>query len=227
MKFVKLAAAVAALSIAGVAGAAQATVYNLSDPGGQSGLSGVFGTVEVTQTNAVLPGVNQLDFKVTLNQGLKIVDTGSHYAFSFALDGEPAVTLFAPGVFTLSHSEGGISNSPFSGFDYGINCNAACGPGSNNPITTPITFSIRGSGLTESMLGTADTHNGNTIRFAMDTFQTLNCTGSCTAAVGGGILGDVINPNSGVPETATWGMMILGFGMVGMGLRLRRKTAAA
>jgi hypothetical protein len=30
-----------------------------------------------------------------------------------------------------------------------------------------------------------------------------------------------------VPEPATWGMMILGMGMVGLGLRMRRRTGAA
>ena len=34
----------------------------------------------------------------------------------------------------------------------------------------------------------------------------------------------VINP-LGVPEPATWAMMILGMGMVGMGLRLRRRSS--
>lgn len=39
-------------------------------------------------------------------------------------------------------------------------------------------------------------------------------------------VGNVIAFNA-VPESATWTMMILGLGMVGMGLRLRRRTPAA
>jgi len=54
MKMFKYAGAVAALALtAGLATAANATLYNLTDPGTQSGLSGTFGTVNVVQTNNV------------------------------------------------------------------------------------------------------------------------------------------------------------------------------
>jgi len=38
--------------------------------------------------------------------------------------------------------------------------------------------------------------------------------------------GQVIIPTSGVPEPGTWGMMLLGFGVVGAAMRRRRATAA-
>jgi hypothetical protein len=42
----------------------------------------------------------------------------------------------------------------------------------------------------------------------------------------GGTYSGVLNIGA-VPEPATWAMMILGMGMVGFGLRMRRRTAAA
>jgi hypothetical protein len=44
---------------------------------------------------------------------------------------------------------------------------------------------------------------------------------------GGGTYAGVLNTGPQVPEPATWIMMILGMGMVGAGLRMRRRTKAA
>ncbi|HET9161037.1 MAG TPA: FxDxF family PEP-CTERM protein [Caulobacteraceae bacterium] len=43
----------------------------------------------------------------------------------------------------------------------------------------------------------------------------------------GGTYQGSVNVLTAVPEPATWAMMILGMGMVGFGLRMRRRTASA
>lgn len=42
---------------------------------------------------------------------------------------------------------------------------------------------------------------------------------------GGSAVGEASTPTAGVPEPATWAMMIAGFGLVGASLRRRRRTA--
>ena len=42
---------------------------------------------------------------------------------------------------------------------------------------------------------------------------------------GGSAVGEATPPTAGVPEPATWAMMIAGFGLVGASLRRRRRTA--
>lgn len=44
---------------------------------------------------------------------------------------------------------------------------------------------------------------------------------------GGGSANDTINIQSGVPEPASWAMMLVGFGFMGMALRQRRRSAVS
>ncbi len=44
---------------------------------------------------------------------------------------------------------------------------------------------------------------------------------------GGSAVGEAQTPTAGVPEPATWAMMIAGFGLVGASLRRRRRTAVS
>jgi hypothetical protein len=54
----------------------------------------------------------------------------------------------------------------------------------------------------------------------------IRVTGTIAPTSGGGSYGGVLNIGP-IPEPATWAMMIVGMGMVGFGLRMRRRTAAA
>jgi hypothetical protein len=207
--------AIGAASLVGaltLAGTASADIYFLNLTEAQSALPAPYGQVEVTQG-----GAGALNFTVTLFDGLKFVDTGAHFAFTFSLDGAPAISLTsAPAGFTLTSGAGTIANAPFTGFDFGLNCgDPACGAGGSSSFTGPLNFTVSGTGLTLSMLGTADTFNGNVVRFAADTIA----VGGATGTIGGGVPGIV-------PEPATWAMLILGFGMVGAGMRMRRRSAA-
>jgi hypothetical protein len=212
MKLFNVAGALAALAVSFVAAPASADIYLLQYSDAQSGLASPYGQVEVTQ------GVNALNFSVTLFDGLKFTDTGAHYAFSFSLTGEPAVGLAgAPAGFTLVTNPNSLPNSPFGDFDYGIAC-SVCEPNTGG-YAGPLNFSITGTGLTLAMLAPATgLYNGNPVLFAADTIAPLapGSTQAVTGTIGGGIPGSV-------PEPATWAMMILGFAMVGAGLRLRRR----
>jgi hypothetical protein len=186
--------------VLGAAGAASATQYLLqySDAFG----TGSFGTVDVTGDSS------SLHFVIDVTPGF-IVDTGSHYAVAMNLSGSGFALLNAPG-FTLS--TGGLSSAPFSGFNVALNCTTACGNGGSAPHPgSPLTFDITGTGL--GVLAAND-YNGHTINFAVDVLR------NTTGVVGGGLGG-------AVPEPATWGLMILGFGGAGAALRSSRRRKAA
>ena len=54
-----------------------------------------------------------------------------------------------------------------------------------------------------------------------------NCTLGQNVYVGdGAVIGDTPIPNPGVPEPATWAMLIAGFGLVGATMRRRRAAIA-
>jgi len=198
------AALVVALGTIG-AGAAHATTYllNTSDKFG----SGNFGQVTVTGSST------DLHFDVQMFGSYQIIDTGSHSAFTGNLAGTfTSANLVLPASETgdFSLSTGSISNPGFSGFNFGLNC-LSCGSGSSNPFGNHLTFDITGTGL--SVLA-ADDHNNEHIYFASDVTNADGVTGP----VGGGPV------TGGVPEPATWGLMIVGLMSIGAALRKQRKT---
>ena len=195
-----LAATAATLALA-TAGAASATQYLLQYSDSHPDAN--FGTVDVTGSST------DLQFVVNLNMPFEIVDTGAHYAVSMKLSGS-GFTLVAPAGFSLS--TGSITNSPFSGFNLGVNCfEPACGNGASDPYGSSFTFHITGTGL--GVLA-ADPFEGHPINFAVDVVSGQN-----TGTVGGGLGG-------AVPEPSAWALMILGFGGVGATIRARRRTLA-
>jgi hypothetical protein len=201
MKTFKQALAAAALVGAlALAGAASADTYTLtqSDAFG----SGNFGSVTVTGTST------DLHFVVNLNSPYQLIDSGAHFLFAGNLSGSN-FALVGPAGMTLS--TGSISNAPFQGFDFGINCNTACGPGSSGPYGSSLIFDITGTGL--GVLD-ASPFNGQDIKFAADVTN------------GSGVTGVVGGPGGPVPEPATWALMITGIGLAGAMLRRRNGLAA-
>lgn len=85
-----------------------------------------------------------------------------------------------------------------------------------NGITVPVTF------LDPDRLGEVAFKNNIAI-FANET-NTLTVSG---ISRGGGAYGGQLSfsPTAAVPETATWIMMLMGFGMVGAGVRYRKRSA--
>ena len=116
--------------------------------------------------------------------------------------------------FTFLADPGSYNESPFGNFAYAIDCN--CQQGLGNVISFDVTRAVGTTQLTWASIlyGTTPVYGSSDV-----TGRGFTGNVGATSEV-------VINPNNGVPETATWAMMILGMGMVGMGLRLRRRPAA-
>jgi hypothetical protein len=205
MRLFNIAGAIAALALSFTAATpAKALEFLLNETDAMSGLPAPYGKVTVIQS-----GANALTFTIDLFDGLKFTDTGAHYAFAFSLDGVPTLTFNGPTGFSLVTNSNGVANSPFGAFDYGVAC-TVCDPNTGG-YAGPLVFTISATVLTLNMLASAtNTFNGQSILFAADAISPTGITGT----VGGG---------TAVPEPATWAMMILGFAMVGAGLRLRRR----
>ena len=214
MKLLRIAGALAAMAVSmAVAAPASATIWLLNMTDAQGALASPYGQVEVTDA-----GGGSLNFTVTLFDGLKFTDTGvAHSAFTFSLAGAPVVTPSGlPSDYSFTRNPDMVQNSPFAYFDYAVTCMDSCRP-SDGGRAGPLSFTITGAGLTLASLASATgTFGGQTVLFAADTISTAGVTG----AIGGGPIA------GGVPEPATWAMMIIGMGMVGMGLRLRRRPEA-
>jgi hypothetical protein len=235
-------AAGAALALIAAAPASAAVVFT-SQLQYEDKVSGVvspsFGTVTITQTTA-----DELTISVTLASGDLFINSGGpHDPFTFNTLHDDDVGNFTLPVF----SDGGHGSFAISGFgtmtdriDYS-GSNGGVGHGNAGPLSftisdsSGITFAgigyqtnaagkvtVQGSGehLTSNSDGwwfTADIYDaatGNTYNVgAKDAFGP--CQGTACA---------VVTP--GVPEPATWGLMILGFGAAGAALRRRRAAVA-
>jgi hypothetical protein len=175
--------------------------------------SGSFGQVTVTGTSS------DLIFTVQLFDDNKTISAGH-----FALAGELSGTITGLGTsgnsadFTLTTGPAGtLANDPFKGFDFGLTC-TACGGGASNPYALQTwSVDIKGTNLA---VQNADSFNGENITFSADIYDAdWTGSGGKTGAVGGG--------NGGVPEPATWGLMIAGFGAIGAAMRQRRRAFTA
>lgn len=207
MKLLKVGAALAGLALAFAASAANAIIYDLNQNNIGGGVT-KYGEVNVTQNGL------GLNFVVTLIPGVTFHTGGSHTSFAFDLVGTPSVTfsnVTGLGAGFTTGGPGSFPNSPFGAFEYGLNCN--CGQGNDPPVPGPLSFTImptNGVTLltleagTDGIMGAADLQAAG--------------IGGATGAIGWG-------GTTSVPEPATWAMLIMGFGMVGAGMRMRRRGA--
>jgi hypothetical protein len=231
---VRTLAAVAAL-VLGTAiggGAANATTYLLTVDGCTGGCLGSntqLGTVTVTQNGGAL------DFSVVLSNGALFNVAGNdtqHHAFVFDLaPGGADLTGLSYSNFTETNTVthvvssttdfAGASPPPFSDSPFGdawTNAVNYVGPLQGNSSANPSNFSFEltdtHTNLLLSMLTFGDTYNGHQIFVAADVFANGN-TGN-VGATGGG-----------VPEPATWGLMITGVFCIGAAMRQQRRRALA
>jgi hypothetical protein len=197
-----------ALSL-GAAGMANATVYTFTQDActGTCG-TGPFGTVTVTPDGAL---ANTLDFAVQLfgTETFHDTDDKNHHALTFDLVGNPTITISGLGApFTTNGTQAaGSTPAPsFGSWDYVINLPK----GSADPSS----FSFKATGTAPLTLD-FNTVGANHIYFASDIVGANGNTGNVGATLLAG----------GVPEPASWALMLIGFGSLGAALRHRRSQA--
>ena len=198
------ATAIAAALTLGASSAAHAVVYNLNIDnctGGCTTGPPPFATVTVV-TDAVTPA--NLDFTVTLLGGLQFQKSTGLTAFVFGFSDKVAtvsnIVDNGPGVFTsspVSHMQDG-----FATFKQGI-LNSATGG-------TTLSFTVANETIA-NLIGSTGAGQFSGSLFSADVLGQGTAGG--TGPIGGGVV-------AGVPEPATWGMMLLGF--VGLGFAFRQ-----
>jgi hypothetical protein len=195
-----------------------------------------YGTVTITELDA-----NNVDVLVDFGSLVdKITDTGVHVAFAFNLVDSPnsTVTFIKPADPTQNFfsyaGEGSFSQSPFGTFTNAVVCQSNCA--GSHGFTPPLEFKVTNtSGLT--FVGAGNHFTSNTTGtvagktggwwFAVDTYDADRPAGANTYTVAGRdfcVVGQTCG--GGVPEPASWALMILGFGSAGAMLRRRRAAVA-
>jgi hypothetical protein len=223
---------VGALSLAGAAQAA--TVYTLHldtvDPTGElSALTTEAGTITVTDT-----GLN-LFISVAMENGFQLrhAPDSNHHSFVFNSSlGHATISNISP---TYFHQDVGtsFSDSPFgSAWNNAIDCTwdqqatgQGCSNGAKPGNPTTLSFKVAGIGFHDLVSKSYTGANGvKNIFFAVDVVGSAGSFVGRTGNVGATWDGSF---STGVPEPASWALMIAGFGFVGAGLRRRRAGLAA
>jgi hypothetical protein len=221
MKF--LAAATLAGVLALGAGAANATTYliNVDGCSGAGCGSTSYGNVTVTGD-----GSTQLTFDIDLtgNNYFNAANT-PHFAVFFDLNGDTGSAtlggLAAPFGANGDETAGTNNTGPFGDFEYTVNW---IGPPVNNGT-------LPGAGVQALDFTVTSTHTltlGSGLQNGTTTppiFLVVDIAGynSSNQLINTGRVGATL---TAVPEPATWGLMILGFGGVGAMMRRRRMAIA-
>jgi hypothetical protein len=240
---VRTLAAVAALAL-GTAisgGAAHAATYMLTVDGcstpGCLGSNTEVGTVTVNQNGGAL------DFNVTLDNGVLFNNehnaNSQHHAFVFDLAPGLAdlsglsytnfTTLNSSNQVVSTTAFSGATASPFSESPFGSNWTNAINYDSGvtgNHLTNASNFSFEltdtHANLLLSMLHFGDVYLGQQIMVAADVYNP-NVYNPANGTYGN--TGNVGGLAGGVPEPATWGLMITGVFCVGAAMRQQRRQA--
>ena len=239
----KFLAAVAAGALMLGASAANAMVQTYDFSVYNTAFSGPLGSVTVTDH-----GSSTLDFDVVLasNVYFQLTSGSAHDAFWFdlpGLGGTHAVTynITSPdganagtgdyptgGQFAgAAYSSNNYGQGWSTGYDYAMRVSDSINPnqyfGNGGHLTFSVTATDNGAILSLASLGTGHVENVNgqnyNVVMGADLRQCL--TDTCVT----GPVGAIVNSGA-VPEPATWGLMILGFGAIGSVLRRRRNVLA-
>lgn len=190
------------------------TVFSLNQTQ-TSGLgSGPFGTVTLAQD-----GLNAVDVTVSLAAGYKFVETGGpHDAFTFNLDNLSSYTVSdivataaagtAAGKVRPYLALGSGSNPAFGSFSGKLQCDG-CGNGGSKAFATGLSFTINGTGITESSFAANAAH----YVFSADV---LRIATGATGAVGA--------IATAVPESETYVLMLAGLAAMGFVARRRKSV---
>ncbi|HEX3366616.1 PEPxxWA-CTERM sorting domain-containing protein [Phenylobacterium sp.] len=254
MKKFLFGAAAAALCVSGLmaAPAAHAAVYvsqlEYKDNNGVSSLSATpFGTVTITE---LTPDSLKVEVDLT-NAASEFVNTGGpHNPFVFstlyadqvttphaaATDDPNAITTDPSNPKFFDDGRGSFTNSVFGTFTNEIALNS--GNGQAGGQQDPLIFTVFDPhGITFAGIGaTVDPSTGKLLTLGTGDHFTSNALGNWFSAdIYDGATGQTYNVaardafteiQNAVPEPATWGLMILGFGGVGAVLRRRRAAVA-
>jgi len=211
-KFLLAAAAVATFGLASQAQAATPLTFHLTDDhcSGTCGLAAgaSYGTLTVSGS-----GTTQIDFSLDLTSGIFFNSNGAGLdTFSWDLLNNPKIDLsgLSAGFTAVDPQTAGSNHEDgFGSFDYVVNA-------TSNTLTH-LQFSVVGSGTNAGAVLTLDhnTADSQSIFAAVDVIGSNGNTGVVGATTFTG----------GVPEPATWGMMLVGFG--GLGAMMRRRRAMA
>ena len=240
----KMFALVASMSVLGLASTANATVYNfaltISDPAALvttlAGGIDAFGNVSVNDAGGNLA----FDMKLNPAWEMRHASDSNHWSFAFNTSKSftySGITLLGGGAATATAFTG-VNASPFGAFTNALNCNAGIGkpkppclPGWH-PLINPTELKFTANGLALSDLFQSSTvYGGKRMWFIADVVNAAGKTGNvgaatCTLATGGGsCFGG--SSGGGVPEPASWALMIGGMGLTGAALRRRRTAVAA
>jgi hypothetical protein len=207
LQMITCAAVAAAGLVLGASSAARAVVYNLNIDhctGGCATGSPPFATVTVLQNGA------NLDFTVQLLDSLVFQKSTAFDAFAFSFTDKiatvSAITDNGPGTFTSSPVATGQDG--FGTFKQGI-VNSATGG-------TTLSFTVAAETIGNLILSTIPP--GDTVALFAADVAGGGGTGN-TGNIGGGVV-------AGVPEPATWGMMLLGFVGLGFAFRQQRRKVS-
>ena len=189
---------------------AHAIAFDLNRDGCTGGCgtgSTVFGTVNVVQGS----DAQHVNVTVTLNSSY-FVGTGAGEALEFNISGSPSITVTN---LTSGYKVGSspASASTFGSFGYSITCEGSqsghCGPGASHKLPGPLSFTVAlvsGSNLAP----TAFIANSGGYYFASDIMGPSGKTGNVAASS--------LSP---VPEPSS--LLLLGFGLAGLGTTFRKR----
>ena len=190
--------------------------------GGCLGSNTEVGKVDVTASGGAL------NFLVTLDNGAVFNSNGNQTHHALVFDFSTLLNLSGLAFSGVTSGFTGSLAGPFSDPPFGANWDYAVDYTGNAPqgsagSTLAFTLTDTAANLTESMLDSPAGSGTPAIFVAADVFANGN-TGNVGGTLGGGTrcVGDC-GPG-GVPEPATWGMMIMGVFAMGAAMRQRRKA---
>ena len=153
----------------------------------------------------------------TINNPTPTATTADNGAVSINFGSNPATSPTFSDSFTFTNTLAGLYTILVTTTDSALTFTGGSltGTGGVNLALTPGTSSVTGT----SILGRAATQLG------AGTY-TLSLTGN-NPVVGGSYAGTAFITPAAVPEPATWGMMLLGFGGIGFAIRRKRRPVLA
>jgi hypothetical protein len=172
------------------------------------------------------------------------------YTFTGAFDGTLNGNTFTGSIATFT-GVGDTTTVSTNGFSnlVALSSLSAFSGGTTYNVSTPATFYVNGngyagiafgdlngddnyfSGINVALLGYDGISNFGPVAIdytdnVIANFSTDNGAVTLNNATNG-TFSAVVDASAAVPEPATWGMMILGFGLVGAGMRRRKSTLVA